>query len=1056
MQVRYFRRAEVPLARLFALYNLPPPEPLLTCSANALRDVVAAFGDARCVLLRYARGRLQREFETHPDQPALPETLRFLFRDDTAFLVKAIDPCQRCEACGSHYMQHHTCNTRRCDFFFHHVNAHTNHWWETISFSPLGAPPTRRLFLVYDIETYTWHGSFGKQLAPFLLVLTYRGDPELCELAQRLTRNLHWQEEEQCFHLLNPTKNTIGASFLALRSALQQELCALLWDTFAARDAEALAKAAADVGCAPEDLTFAQLQKLPLKGTPTFIELIIIGHNISGFDEVVLAAQTLSLDTAVGPGFEITRNFMPRNGKILFNDITYGLPNPAFASRADFSAWEQGRLELSDLHQQYVRVMVRDTFALTHTSLRNAALAYDLASEKLSCPYAAVNEFYMTGTYQKDCDGFPEVGYWESRDEYLRNKEEWLKNREGAYDIVRETLTYCQRDVTVTAQLVLRLQESYRHFVQNTIHLPAADFNVFQRPTISANSHAIFKQILYRAQRPGRASLDTYLMAPSGVMYDFVRESIRGGRCYPTWLGVCYEPIYVYDICGMYASALTHPMPVGRPLNPLERAIAAQAYTQRLIARQEINYFDPELLPGIFVIDADPPEETKLDVLPPFCSRKGGRLCWTNESLRGEVATSIDVITLHNRGWAVRLLPDERTTIFPEWACIAREYVEVNIAAKERADREKNPTLRSIAKLLSNALYGSFATKLDNKKIIFENQLDERLRTKISQGQYNIKSSSVLETENLCAELMPQFVAAYPPDSDVSSTPAVPEDEAEAPPLSFIAPDPRQGHVTVTYKPITFLDCDDVDLCVLTLQKTTDLVDNNRYPSQIASFVLAWTRAFMSEWAQFLYREDHGIPLEHRQTKSVYGDTDSLFLTELGHQLMLRNGKKRLKRNGGPLVFDPDHPSLTWLVDCETVCASCGHDAYSVESVFLAPKLYALKQLRCPACNSLSKGKLRAKGHATSSLTYHYLKDCFQSAGITSRTFNTSRLTLKRALASSQSHVQPFTVTETTLRRTLRPWNDMTLRPLDHQRLVPFSNAHPNPRNTSTTWMTQP
>lgn len=1023
-----------------------------------LRDAATAFPGAHCLALRYSRGKLLREFETNPDDPALPEPLRFLLKDQRAFLIKAVDPCHRCDDCGSYYVNAHTCNSRRCDFFFHHIHAETSHWWETISFVPLGAPPTRRLFLVYDIETYTWHGSFGKQLTPFLLALTYRGDLDLCRRAQTLTKDLNWipYEQNAGFYLLDPTKNKIGNAFLALRTALQKLLCDVLWEAFVCNNQEALGALAEAHQCALAELTYSQLEKCTLKGEPVFLELIIVGHNISGFDEVVLAAQTLNHYAGVGPAFHVSRTFMPRNGKILFNDITYALPNPLYHTRSDYAAWEAGRLEVSDLKHQYVRVMVRDTYALTHTSLRNAAAAYALPSEKLSCPYAAVNEFYMTGTYQTDQDGFPDAKYWDSHQDYLLNKQGWLQKKQDAYDIVRETLTYCMQDVAVTAQLVLKLQESYQHFVQHTIHLPAADFNIFQRPTISANSHAIFKQILYRAQRPQRSSFDTYLMAPSGTMYDFVRQSIRGGRCYPTLLGVCREPIYVYDICGMYASALTHPMPAGRPLNPMERALAARSYSDLLARRRPIDYFHPALLPAIFVIDADPPEETMLDVLPPFCSRKGGRLCWTNESLRGEVATSIDVITLHNRGWTVRLLPDERTTVFPQWDCIAREYVEVNIAAKEKADREKNPTMRSIAKLLSNALYGSFATKLDNKKIIFESQLDEQMKTQISQGLYTIKSSSVLESENLCAELMPQFVAAYPPAKDVSSASAVPDDETEAPPSPFIADAPGGEHVTVTYKPITFLDCDDVDLCVLTLQKTTDLIENTRYPSQIASFVLAWTRAFMSEWSQFLYQEDHGIPLELRRTKSVYGDTDSLFLTELGHQLMQRNGKQRLKKNGGPLVFDPSHPSLTWLVDCETLCASCGHDAYSEESVFLAPKLYALKQLKCPACGATSKGKLRAKGHATSALNYHYMKDCFQSSSVTSRTFNTSRLTLKRALASAQSHVQPFTVTETTLRRTLRPWNDMTLRMMDGQRLAPFSNSHPNPRNMTTTWMAQP
>ncbi|UZF96941.1 DNA-dependent DNA polymerase, partial [ibex adenovirus 1] len=91
-------------------------------------------------------------------------------------------------------------------------------------------------------------------------------------------------------------------------------------------------------------------------------------------------------------------------------------------------------------------------------------------------------------------------------------------------------------------------------------------------------------------------------------------------------------------------SALTHPFPAGQPLNPFERALAVAQWERKLEALNvKIDYFDAQLLPGIFTIDADPPDEAFLDELPPFCSRKGGRLCWTNEPLRGEVATSVDV-----------------------------------------------------------------------------------------------------------------------------------------------------------------------------------------------------------------------------------------------------------------------------------------------------------------------------------------------------------------------------------------------------------------------------
>lgn len=1041
------------------LHDLPEcfTQPVTAANLPALVEKAAATYSLICY---YSRGSIKRvQFEAA--DPLLTFPLKFLVKQRKVFLIKDIASTQKCEFCGSFYKVTHTCNLRRRDFYFHHVSPQSADWWEKITFSPIGSPvTTKRLFIVYDVETYTWHGKFGKQLVPFVLVFQLMGTEDLVQLAQgvALEQNwTQWKNQSLMFYYLTPEKRAIGLKFKQLRDTLQQKLAANLWSDVLCANPHLEAEAIQLGLEQPEEIPPCELKKIKLMGKPTFIEIYVVGHNITGFDEILLAAQVVSTRAEIPPVFEITRNFMPRAGRLLFNDVTYSLPNPEYLPRKTYEDWEQGQLLSSDLKNQYIKFMVRDTFTLTHTSLRNAAKAYNLSVAKGCCPYQAVNEFYMLGTYQRDEDGFPALKYWKDKEEYSFNKGLWKEEKKDAYDIVQHTLDYCAQDVAVTAQLVEKLISSYQTFVAQSINLPAASFNVFQRPTISSNSHALFKQILYRAEKPNQPNLSTILLAPSQEMYEYVRASIRGGRCYPTYIGVLKEPVYVYDICGMYASALTHPFPVGQPLNPYERALAMRTYELKMQSQKCISYFDPDLLPAILTLDADPPAEEYLDILPPFCSRKGGRLCWTNEPLRGEIATSIDLITLHNRGWKVRIVPDARATVYPEWKCIAKEYVQLNIEAKEKADKTKNQTMRSIAKLLSNALYGSFATKLDNKKTVFSDQIDPSTAEDIAGGSLVVKSSSYIETDNLCADIMPEFVVAYPP---------VFADEGKAPPatsdrcdededdMPFIAP---RVMTSYTYKPITFIDAEDDDFCLHTLEKSTPLIANNRYPSQIASFVLAWTRAFVSEWAQFLYANDAGTPLEQRALKSVYGDTDSIFTTEEGHRLMEEKGKKRLKKNGGNLVFDPKKPELTWLVECETVCEKCGGDAYSSESVYLAPKLYALKDTTCPKCSHVGKGKLRAKGHATSTLSYDVLKACYLAdLQQGSDVFQTSRMSLRRTLASVQAHIQPFTVTETTLTRKLRPWKDKTLHPLDENRLIPYSRRYPNPRNTETTWMELP
>lgn len=1039
------------------------------------------------------------------------------------FLVRQQNPYTellRCDDCGVVYRHCHTCNPHRASFYYHQIKP-SKEWWTPVRFKPIGTPPhTIRLFITYDIETYTWHGGRGKELVPYLLVFRLDGHGSLLhpvarmlvepEMAKDWTYYPHANGGGLTYYCLDRRPGAIGAKFRHFRNKVQQCLARRFWnnvleqsprlkrldadghefdyDELAAdmedfrrrlRELQQRAKRRRQeddyIYAAPrhEEDAEAQLRRPLVDGEPQFWEIYVVGHNISGFDEIVMAASVIDNRCAVPSAFHVSRTFMPRQGKVLFNDVNYRLPNPSLHPRTDFAEWERGIVRVTDQPTQGIVFMVRDTFQLTHTSLRKAAEAYSLPIAKGHCPYEAVNEHFRLGTYDTDGDdlGFPAVRYWADEKEHAEAREEFVNRRPGVrYDIEAEALRYCAIDVQVTAELVKKLQESYQNFVTQHVGLdPRADFNIFKRPTISANSHAIFRQVRYRETRPGRPSFNHHLLAPSHEMYDYVRSSIRGGRCYPTYLGVLEQPLFVYDICGMYASALTHPFPTGFPIVGPRLQVAIEQWRRRLRDRTPISYFDPELLPGIVTIDADAPDPTQLDVLPPFSSRRGGRLAWTNENLRGEVATTVDVVTLHNRGWTVSILDDRRTAIFPETACVARSYVTLNIQAKEQADREHNQTMRSIAKLLSNALYGSFATKLDNRQSLFAADFDGEYGDEFDRGDVAIIGATFLIPDTMSEEVLPQFREAYYSPVGVSNVcryrdgtlsycfdnTIPPENEdLPRPPPPFIPRPTDPPVLRPHYRPMGFFEADPDDVTIITVQKQTDLIENNRYPTHIASFVLAWTRAFVSEWANFLYESDRGLRLEQRLIKSVYGDTDSLFLTAEGRRWMETNGRHRIKKNKlGGLVFDPQKPSLTWLVECETVCPVCGADAYSPRTVFLAPKLYALQEVICtedPAHRG--KGKLRAKGHAVTELSFDVLEACYRLHNLEEdpdARFVTSRVALKRTLVSLQPSAVPFSVLETRLTRVLRPWKDMTLVPLtpgDPNNLVPYSNSAPNPR----------
>ncbi|QEJ80726.1 DNA polyermase [Psittacine adenovirus 3] len=1036
IKVTYFNNTAQALKNYCALNRIPFSPKTLRTPADISRCFTTR-GPSAVAVYTLSRGTITRQELTTATQEET-EPLSVLVKNKQLHLVKNIKTQQRCEDCLTYFQHRHVCRARKREYVQHLIKPDTRQMWEVIKFSPVGSPPsTRRLYVVYDIETYTYHSSYGKQLLPYLLAFSLMGDSELVQIAQECAKEAGFVED-RCFYILSAKADVIGTMFKAFRQQLQMTVAHTWWAAFCR-----------DQDLPPDtEISFAQLESMHKEGKlvraqPSFIEIIVVGHNITGFDEIVLASHVLEgIRKEQLPMFDIRRNFLPRAGKLLFNDVFMAVPNPTYERpTADtFRRWKSGAVEAEDMKFQGIKFMVRDTFLLTHSSLRQAAKAYNLDVAKGYCPYEAINDYFRTGRYEAHANGYPGRRYWQSDAEYRANKPQ----ADDTYDLLAEATKYCIEDVLVTASLVRKLSEGYQQFCSEQMGLNCS-FHVFSRPTISSNTHALFKQCHYAAEDNPRTYLPN-IQAPSMEMYDHVRESVRGGRCYPSVLGLVEEAVYVYDICGMYASALTHPMPYGRTLDTLSAGLAMRYLQHLLDADAPISYFHEAVLPMIVRIDALPPPLERLDTLPPLCSRRGGRLCWTNEQLIGEVVTSIDIVTLHNRGWKVTIVPDAYNSVWSSWKCICREYVKLNIEAKEKADREGNQVIRSISKLLSNALYGSFATRIDNKQVIFENDLTEDVQRRITSGKAEKVSQTTVISRSLPKlETWRTFFSYLPESSPAEDF----EDDARGDGSgAFIG---EAGHVT--FKPFSVLEpeCDDLVLSVV--EDRSPWTKNCRYPTQIASFVLAWTRAFTSEWADILFSDSRDTPYWRRPLIAVYGDTDSLFVTERGRQLMESRGAHRLKKNNSRLVFDPSNPCLTWVADCETVCSACGGDAYAPESVYLAPKLYGLQKTVCRECGKEGSGKLRAKGHAKDCITYDRLKSCFLDYHLMEQpdaSYQTERRTIKKTLSTGNRTNRPFTVVEQMLRRTLRPWTDKTMRSgawtTTNCLLYPYDVKHPNPR----------
>ncbi len=1055
----------------------------------------------------------------HATTPKMPPMLITRAASGEWMWILGRAPMKHCVNCGRAWVYTHNCNEKRSAFFYHAVDKKGRQLWQHVPFrSPAQPSNVKQLLVTYDIETYTIFEARGKRMHPFMLCFMLSGDEMLVEKASRIAlRDETVKQFNGGFYWINSKPGQVALQFRNFRTRLQTYFARDLVRRFYAHNKEYFKHVMNQNGYrtiydVPFDLIQTpiddQIVNIPKDFDVT--NIIIIGHNICKFDELLLATELVEDRHIFPAAVKCERSFMPRVGRLLFNDIHFHLPNPLYLKKdpARVARWSEGIVTIEDLRYLSVRFLVRDTLQLTSgVKLKTAAAAYSLDLSKGECPYQAINEFISTGTFEADDDGFPVVSYWQDETVLAEQKQLWQDTHPSQrYDLIQACLEYCMLDVAVTQRLAHTLHTNYDQYFRNQLDMKGT-YNIFDKPTIPSNTHAFWKQLTFskyvkdaqqkiitgkRSNKRIPADYVAELYAPYRTMFSYIRQALRGGRCYPTVLGPYLKPVYVFDICGMYASALTHPMPHGPPLDPDFTAKHVDVLNKILSTERPVSYFDKRIKPSILKIDATPPDIHDIDPLPPICSRRGGRLVWTNERLDEEVITIIDIITLHNRGWTVRVLQDEFNIVFPEWQTLCADYVSINIAAKEKADKEKNEVLRSISKMLSNALYGAFATNMDTTKIVFEQDLTEEDKELLFEGRLVVKHVTLLNDKSFSgkyiegnamedsSKLAPYFSSplcrsndddeeeparvlskaedALTSKADLSDVDLELEDALESGAFISSDEDDSSAHFSraaeTVFKPMRLLDATAEALTVLHLENLDQMVENKRYATQIACFVLGWSRAFFSEWAEILHGPDKGVHIHERAPQSLYGDTDSIFVTASGYERMITRGAHRIKKPGIRLTFDPENPQLYWACECDIKCKKCGSDTFSSESVFLAPKLYGLKDAHCinPDCGHVGQGKLRSKGHNKEELVYDTLIKCWERyeselyGGFTDEpAMHTTRTIFKTTLLNKVSKYEPFTIHNEPLTRILRPWKDPTL--YQHgDFLYPYDSIHPNPR----------
>jgi hypothetical protein len=194
--------------------------------------------------------------------------------------------------------------------------------------------------------------------------------------------------------------------------------------------------------------------------------------------------------------------------------------------------------------------------------------------------------------------------------------------------------------------------------------------------------------------------------------YNFLNKAYIGGRVEVFNRGLGIDKVYHFDVPGLYANIMCKALPIGNP-------ISVSHYNAEL----GLNFHDLVLsleskgLIGFFHCEAVAPLELNIPVLPVIFE---GKLTFPLGTFTG-TWTSMELAKAIEMGY--QLTPIEG--ILFKTGNPLKLYSETITALKNKASIEDNVTLRTVAKLLINSLYGKFASKyfLNTTEVVTNEEL---------------------------------------------------------------------------------------------------------------------------------------------------------------------------------------------------------------------------------------------------------------------------------------------------------------------------------------------
>jgi len=306
-------------------------------------------------------------------------------------------------------------------------------------------------------------------------------------------------------------------------------------------------------------------------------------------------------------------------------------------------------------------------------------------------------------------------------------------------------LNYLEKDIRSTIFVFNKLQET----CFQALHVDVKEFI-----TASHMSYDVWTNLISNAAKetnrfnPFQDRKQIFkLYYPTSEQEDIFRQAIYGGRTYNTARkyesdfyqriidgeNITYDQIDdwmdVFDVVSLYASAmLFNDYPHGLCTNSTEEELSE-------ISSLVENHKYEELPMGIFKVKYKPNKKLIIPALPrkTFRRKSDGTiqsqgLIWDLQDSEGYY-TTIDISEARKQGYEFQFVAGIQ---WPNKGPIFEKYIELALELKCRGEKEGNETLRSLGKLLCNALYGKMLQRpiLENSALIRDaKDLDKFLAT---------------------------------------------------------------------------------------------------------------------------------------------------------------------------------------------------------------------------------------------------------------------------------------------------------------------------------------